>query len=238
MAENVKTVMGLDRANVKTFMGIDIANVKTIMGVDNTGGGPSYLVNQNFETPVTGYDNGETWVEGGSGTKLPAYAVDPIVGTQSLQISMAGTGGYTSTEFTQQASVICAFRLRIDSFTGETALAAFSTPGPGSNRCTLFLQADGTIRIQLSTGPNNAATDVMPTGTDLWVWMEFTAGSGGDASARGAWSTTSTKPTIVASGGKTCEATGGGEISQAGNILLGSGDAETAVLVYDVILVQ
>jgi hypothetical protein len=53
------------------------------------GGGPSYLVNQNFEG--TGYDNAEIWTEdlGTGGTVNEDYTTTPLVGSQSLLLSEA-----------------------------------------------------------------------------------------------------------------------------------------------------
>lgn len=44
MAQNVKTVQGLEIASVKSVQGLAIASAKTILGVDNTGGGTGEFV--------------------------------------------------------------------------------------------------------------------------------------------------------------------------------------------------
>src|SRR6187549_3665401 len=49
------------------------------------GGGASYLLNQNFETPTTGYDNGETWTPFGTNV-LPAYGTGALKGSQSFRV--------------------------------------------------------------------------------------------------------------------------------------------------------
>ncbi len=85
MAAIVKTVKGLVLASNKTFNGLAAASLKTINGQDATSGGVTYLINQNFETPVTGYDNGEAWTSGG--TVNPANTSSPIVGLQSCTLS-------------------------------------------------------------------------------------------------------------------------------------------------------
>lgn len=193
--------------------------------------GPTYLVNQGFEG--TGYDNGESWTESGTGTKNEDYTTSPIEGSQSLLISSAGNAAWTTVNFTATQDVLLIARLRVDSLTGEQIIASFHTSG-GTSRAFFIIKSDKTIKVQLSTGGNNSCTDALPTGTDLWIFLRFTAGSGADASAGAAWSSSSaTPPSFVASGAQTCAVTGGGEVSHAAQLSLGVQSGFTGSLVYD-----
>lgn len=243
MAQNVKAVCGVLIANVNTVAGIAIANVKTIAGVDNTGGGPSYLVNQNFETPGTGYDNGETWSAGSStGTVDPDNATNPIVGTQSLNIITSAQTGSTFTSFTAQDTVYGFFRMRINSYGGSTQTIAGVRNTGASLRGTIQLTGTRQLRALTSGGTGNASTDVIPTGVgnEIYVWFEYVKATvaANDAIMRVGWSADGTKPTFTAGGAKTAISSNGTSQDQMTRVYMGQDASSTWDLTFDRVLIS
>lgn len=201
------------------------------------GGNPSYLIDQNFETPGTGYDNGETWNPfAGGGTIDPVYAVSPIVGTQSLNIITAGNSAAAYTDFTASDNIYFQFRFRLDSFSGASDLIAIYTSGV-SLIAVVSVMATGEMRVGAGGSADNSSGTI-PTGTDLWGWFEQEKGTGANQVARAGWSLTSTKPTLSAGGATTCAISNGNGTSQAARTYVGTVSGSTMNTVYDAILAQ
>lgn len=165
--------------------------------------GPSFLTNQNFETPTTGYDNGETWVEAGGGTIEPANTTTVIVGSQSLQILLAGQMGSTYHEFTSHSSIFCQFRFRVASTNSGNQV--FATIRDGATVLAMFTMAGASrvLRATAAGGANGTSSDAVPLNTDLYVWIEYEAGPGTLSVARIGWATTDSKPSLASTGAKT-----------------------------------
>lgn len=218
-----------------------MAGVLTALaGVLPSGGGPpppSYLIDQNFETPGTGYDNGETWNSfAGGGTIDPVYSAAPIVGTQSLNIITTGSNQAAAyTDFTSSDNIYFQFRFRLASFTGASDLFAIYTSGVALIGYIVVLGTGEMNLVSAAGGANNTSTAI-PTATDLWLWFEYEKGTGANGVLRAGWSTTSTKPTLSASGTTTCALTATGNTTQAGRVYLGTVGSSTLNAVYDQIL--
>jgi hypothetical protein len=199
--------------------------------------GVPFLTNQTFEMPVTGFANNETWVTAGTGTVNPVYATSPIQGTQSLLIQTSAQQASAYHTFTAQSTLFVKFRFRIDLGTtslnpiiatirnGTTVLATLSMAGTSSHL----------LRVTSGGGTANSSTDVIPTGTDLYGWFEYAAGTGSNAVARAGWATTDTKPTLVATGGKTCVSSNGTATASANRLYIGHTANTTVTNVFDVV---
>ncbi len=201
---------------------------------------PGYLVNQNFETPTTGYDNGETWNSfAGGGTINPVYAVSPIVGAQSLRIVTTGANQAAAyTDFTASNNVYMAFRMRLDSFTGTHTLLNLYTVGAGARIGRLDVVSTGEINLVFEGGAANNSSTTLPLSTNLYLWFEYEKGTGSNAVLRAGWSTTSTKPTLSAGGATTAALTAGSQATQGARIYMGTVSSDTAARVYDAIKVD
>lgn len=203
----------------------------------SVGGGVSYLVNQGFEG--TGYDNSETWTEAGTGTIDEDYTTSPIVGSQSLRITLAAQTGSTYAAFTAQDTVYFFARLRFDSITGGASrtLATFRD-GSATVHASLQHSTSGVLRVSATGGTANNSTDALPTATDIYVWFEYVKGTGTNAIARAGWSTDGTKPTLSAGAAKACVSNDGTSTAQASRIYLGHSASSTIDTVWDKTLVD
>ncbi len=146
------------------------------------------LVCQNFETPTTGWDNGETWVT--NGTVNPAYSAAPLLGAQSLYLATGASGSYTYAYKTIAASSelygFTRFRLVADNATG----AIFNL----SNNATAIVsitynRINHKIGIASSLGQKTIAANVT-----YYLWWYYKAGSGSNGIIKTWISETGTKP--------------------------------------------
>lgn len=197
---------------------------------------PSYL-NQNFEG--TGYDNGETWnTFAGGGTIDPDYTTSPIAGSQSLRISTSSNSAAAWRDFTNGDSIYLSFRYRLDSVTGSSEILTLHTNGSVTYNGYIQIAAGGVMRVS-SGGQVNDTSTAIPTATDLWVWCEIEKGTGANGAMRAGWSTTSTKPTLSASGTVTCAVSATSLTAQTGRVYLGTTAGTTAISqVYDALLID
>lgn len=142
------------------------------------GGGGAFLINQNFETATTGYDNGETWAETGS-TITPAdtTAPSPLVGSQSCRFS--GTNiRLTSPTYAAQDTIYLRFRARFITLPSSTSIITILGPG-----VVLDLQASGSMRIG-GTVNSTSTVDTYTTGVEYFFELRYTRdldGGGGSA---------------------------------------------------------
>lgn len=154
-----------------------------------------YLVMQNFETPVTGYDHCDIWLETKSGTIDPAYTGVVLQGAQSLRMTNIAsfTQAYTS-NFVAQAEIwaYCLIRpIRIDS--GSIAPLFWFRRADLNGTCNVYINTSGTIRIVGS----GLATSVgaMAVDTTYHCWFHYKKGTGANAIVDFAFSTTGIRPT-------------------------------------------
>lgn len=158
--------------------------------VNRTGGGgpgPTYLINQNFETPTTGYDNGpETWTNNG-GTINPANTSSPLVGGQSCTLDSAWNE-IVSPSFAGQTDVWLYLRVKPttgDGFTGtggggntlahikaadDTVLAALSVKNAVADAKEIYLRTEGTDSTVSATTIPGASSD------EYHIWIHYVSG--------------------------------------------------------------
>ncbi len=162
-------------------------------GVAAGGSCASYLICQNFETPTTGYDNGETWNP--TGTVDPAYTGVILRGTQSCHVSSVSS---TRDDFAASSDVyaFCDFYLlALPASQGEQGLRLRSSLSGGEIRA--YIYSTGQVIIETGVGgcSSPSATSLV-TGTHYYLWVEHHSG-GTDVLAI---STTTTKPSVDGSG--------------------------------------
>lgn len=191
--------------------------------------GVTYLVNQNFETPTTGYDNGETWASGG-GTVDPAYTGTVILGTQSLRLS--GTpSSETHTTFTAQTSLSCFGRLRILSMPVTNGIIGLYLQGSSHNTYT---KVDNTGAVTFVSGgvTSSASATTLTTGVNYYWWMDDVASGTGKIDI----SATSTRPTTDGSGN--VHLTGTCDAGSVDTIYCYKGTSIPADILFDHVLVS
>jgi hypothetical protein len=193
------------------------------------------LVDQNFETPTTGYDNGETWTSAGTGTIDPAESTVVLVGTQSLQFILSGQTGSSYTDFTAQSSLFTKFRFRVASTNGGNQVIATIRNGTTVLGTLTLVGASRVLRATAAGGSNGTSSDVLPLDTDIYVWFEYVAGSGTDAICRAGWATTDTKPSLASTGAKTGVSSNGTATASADRIYLGNTGSGTAEFYFDAV---
>lgn len=234
-AVNVKTVGGVSRANVKTVGGVALANVKSIGGVDNTsGGGATYLINQNFEG--AGYDNSETWTEA-SGTPNEDYTSTVLAGSQSLLLDSTG-----------------AVNQRVDSpafaaMTDGWAYMLFhpvTLPAAGNNSffqlrssTTLLgqvqINSSGALRVNSGAVSSSYTTSTMSAANTYHIWVHYIDGTGANGFLSVGFSTDGTKPTA---GNAYQELTTGTHTADCDNIRVLSDATMARQIILDRILVD
>ena len=136
--------------------------------------GATYLINQNFETPTTGYDNGETWTE--TGGPNPVYT-PAIVGSQSLRIYSASSSAVfaESPTFSAQSDVWYRCRFRINALNNFNGDAQFSVRGGVNTLAGLYVQTDGTVKFKVNGADSAASATTLSTGTNYYVWIHYVA---------------------------------------------------------------
>lgn len=211
------------------------ANLQNRRKAFRSGGGPSYLVNQNFETPSTGYDNGESWTEAGTGTIEAANTTTVIVGSQSLQLNLVGQTGSTYVEFTAQSSLFVKFRFRVASTNGGAQVIATIRAGATVLGTLTLAGANRVLRATAVGGSNGTSTDVLPVDTNIYIWFEYVAGTGSNAICRCGWATTDTKPSLAATGAKTGISSNGTVTASATRLYLGNTNSGTVECFFDVV---
>lgn len=200
------------------------------------GGGPSYLVNQNFETPSTGYDNGESWTEAGTGTVEAANTTTVIAGSQSLQINLVGQTGSTYIAFTAQGSLFCKFRFRVASTnTGNQVVATIRDSSANILGTLTLAGMNRVIRATAGGGSANTSSTLLPLDTNLYIWFEYVKGTGSNAICRAGWATTDTKPTMTATGTVTAVSSNGTVTADATRLYLGNTGTGTVECFFDVV---
>lgn len=198
--------------------------------------GPSFILEEDFEIPTTGYEN--TWVEAGGGTIAPANTTTVIVGGQSLQILLAGQMGSTYHEFASHSSIFCKFRFRVASTNSGNQV--FATIRDGATALATFTMAGASrvLRATAAGGSNGTSSDAVPLNTDIYVWIEYVAGTGSNAIARIGWATTDSKPSLASTGAKTGVSSNGTATASANRLYLGNTGMGTMECFFDAVQVS
>ena len=144
-----------------------------------------YIDCQNFETPTTGYDNGETYSVV-SGDMNPAYATTPIFGLQSLYDVDDGTNGgvrhYTDPATAFSAGTVYGY-FAFKYSTVPTANAwMFQLYDTNVECMTVRLVWDSAVWIY--HGNQYESTGILPVaGHTYHVWYDWVKGTGADGVA-------------------------------------------------------
>lgn len=218
-----------------TPTGLGLTNVATVAAATPAASGPTFSLHQNFEG--TGYDNSETWNAAGTGTIDPDESTVVIAGSQSLQLVLAGQTGSTYSEFSAQSSVFCKCRFRVASTNSGNQV--FATIRNGTTVLATFTMAGASrvLRATAAGGSNGTSTDAVPVDTDLYVWMEYVAGSGSNAIARIGWATTDSKPSLAATGARAGVSSNGTTTDSGTRFYLGNTNSGTMECFFDVVQV-
>lgn len=209
------------------------AKKKSVGSLDGVAIAPTYLVNQNFEG--TGYDNGETWTESGTGIVNEDYTGVVLEGAQSLRISMASQNCKTITEFAAQDEVWVYFLLHPVALrpSDNTYVMWMNT-----NQSLANLVVDGTGQLVANSDHSTNTISTVTNGGTYHVWYHYKKGSGGDAVFGVAFSIDGTRPT---SGNNFAEYTTSARTSQVTALELGdfpTGNNATYELIFDKVRVS
>ena len=158
-----------------------------------------YLINQNFETVTTGYDNGETWAEfetDGTVTIDPAYTTTVLAGTQSCYLASPGyqTASITSPSFTSTDTISHKFIYYVEEFPSSAITIVQYTDG-STTGCLLEQRVDGALAIQHGTIKYYGNTGDIIISTKYYIWVDINNSSGSDDGTLDVFiSITDTKP--------------------------------------------
>lgn len=147
------------------------------------GGGPTFLLNTDFEG--TGWPS--DWWSGSSAN--PDSTTSPLAGAQSMRSLTSQPAVPASFS---EATMYAKFMMRVSSLADASYILG---AGDGSN--TLFyliLLTDGTLLIDTQTGPSATTVATMSAGTTYYVWLRYTKGTGSNGIYRVWFNTTNTKP--------------------------------------------
>lgn len=184
----------------------------------------TYLINQNFETPTTGYDNGETWTEAAVGTVEAANTGTVIVGAQSLQIALVSNSGSTYSEFADQTTLFCKFRFRVASTNSGNQTIATIRNGASVLGTIQLAGANRVLRAIVAGGANTNSSAVLPVDTDIYIWFEYVKGTlnVSNAICRAGWSSDGIKPSLATTSTNSAVSTVNATTSDANRLYLGN----------------
>jgi hypothetical protein len=192
----------------------------------------NYLVQQNLETPVTGYDHGETWTESGAATITPNYTGVVLQGTQSLRFLESGNAGQSQTTFAAQDEIWVYFMMRIVTIGGHNPVWVGWLGTVGS---VIAININNNFTAAICG--NNCSTTVgtMTTNTTYHVWLHYKKGSGINQEQSIGFSTDGIRPT---SGTNFASRTDGTRTAQIALLtLMWASDPSTRDFVFDKIRV-
>lgn len=155
-----------------------------------SGSGQVFLIDQNFETPVTGYDNGEVWTEGG--TWNPAYTVTVLAGTQSCFHTDGGS--LTSPVFTAQTNVYFYCLLRFNAVADNTEILSLRSAA-NADLAIMKYRPGGSLRVDCGNVTAGDTVSTISAATKTHIWIRYTKGTGANGFASIAFSTNGIKPT-------------------------------------------
>jgi hypothetical protein len=196
--------------------------------------GSSFLLNQNSEG--TGYDNGETWTEAGTGTVDEDHTGTVIAGSQSLRVNLSAQTGSTYASFTSQSSLFVKCRFRVASTSSNPTIITIRN-GTTILASLILVGVNRTLRVN-GGGSNGSASGTIATGTNIFVWFEYVKGTGSNAITRAGWAATDSKPDLSTTGAQTCIATNGTGTVNADRLYLGHSVSSTYEAFFDAVQVS
>jgi hypothetical protein len=172
----------------------------------------TFLVSEDCEG--TGTPAG--WTDA-NGTPNWDYTAAPLLGSQSLYLSLAAAAHRSRIDFTDQTEIWTYFRFRVTNGTvsgGNITVAAYAANG-GAQANTLNLNAS--MRFIFDAGPSPTAT--VSVDTTYHVWFHYQQGTGNNAVIDVGFSTDGIRPT---SGANFAQRTDGSRTNLAGRLFLGT----------------
>lgn len=182
---------------LESSTGGDLASITAGAVTNNsTQGGIVYVIDQNFETATTGYDNGETWGEIlGGGTIEAAETTTPLRGLQSLNM-IAAAATEQRTQFTLTTAITDSSNHFIYSVTSiptstSDVFKTFNTDLNDSYK--LSLESSGRLNINADGGTIDYGSTIAED-TTYHIWWTSSVGSGSNATFSVYVGTTATRP--------------------------------------------
>ena len=207
-----------------------------VVGYSGGGECAGTVVCQNFETPTTGYDNGETWEAHNAAyvsSADPIYSSSPLRGNQSLRI-VAGESapiGGRRISFDAMSECYVAFRMRIDSNSTDNVNILEFHDADG-NRIANVAWVSGLMRIYGDHGAQaGSSTTNLSTATMYYVWAEYIKGTGSNGVLRIYGSTSRTKP-----GTPLVNITAGTATADCSRVVVGGG--KSIDIIFDQIMIR
>lgn len=187
----------------------------------------TYLINQNFETPTTGYDNGETWSV--TGTTVNPVFTPALLGTQSCELSGSLTLRLTSPTHTGLSESYYYWRTKFTTIPAGITTNYVTIIGPNFG---IDVLSSGAVRVSGSQN-GTPTTNTVSTGVEYFFLVHYLAGSG----ANGFYSVEfNTSATFSGSGNGYSQVTNGSETANSTNIRFLAEESTTATYVIDQIL--
>ncbi len=195
-----------------------------------TAPGITYLVQENFEG--AGLPSGWTAT---NVTHDYDYTTTPPQGLESYrQNRSASSPTLLSPTFTASSPVEAYFLYRPMTAFGTTQRVFFILNG--TSECVrVSINTSGGFQVRAGGGTEVSTTDTMTINTTYHVWVRYVKGTGTDAFASVAFSTTGTRPT---SGNAYRESTNGTATLDADRVRLGIANSSTFDQLFDRILVS
>ncbi len=191
----------------------------------------SYLIQQGFEGAP--FDHGEVWTSGGTTPLNPNYVTTPLAGTKSLNILLPSTDGIlTSPTFADQAECWFYFLFRLNALNGVGSSVFVTLLNGVATECVrLQSLVTGAFSVRAGGGVAGTTTALAATNTTYHVWVHYIKGTGVNAFASVAFSTTGIRPNA---GTSFASSSVGTSVSNANNLRLGT----TVLAIQDTIIDQ
>lgn len=198
-----------------------------------SGESPTYLIQEGFEnTGSPGYDDG-TWTEAGGSPPNENYTgANLLDGSESLNCVTTSASASTYRAYTlAQADQYFFFKVRYVSGSGEFIIAQV-LDSSGNSLGFIKKENDDTYSCQANgDGTDRTTVSTFTDGTPLYVWVQFTQGSGANATLKIWCSTTGTKPADGSNG--TATSSTGTTTAQGARWRFGWTAGVTADFVFD-----
>lgn len=195
----------------------------------------SYLIKQDFEG--TGYDNGETWTEAGTATPDEDYTGVALAGSQSLRVVTTSATSRSSVSFSAAGTVEVYFLFRpvVASAEAGLTIVQLRSADDAAEAIRLRWLSSGRLDVRAGGGTVASPVTVLSVDTTYHVWVRFVVGTGANAVATVAFSTTGTRPS---SGNEFAQTSNGTATANAGILRLGTITTTTVEMIFDKVRVD
>ncbi len=161
-------------------------------GIVASGGGTTYLVDQNFEG--TGYDNSESWTESGSVDE--DYTTTVLRGSNSCYVS--GADSSANHIITDTSEIWLHILVRFTALpTGDPAtIIRLKGNEQSTEVARVYIRTDGTAELKHGSSISYGTT-VYAINTTYHFWLHWKKSTGSDGEAELYIGTTTTRPTTA-----------------------------------------